>query len=223
MFLEYPSPSTSQVNICGFLGFWGLKHESSFCTMEFCDWETPKIMYIYSRSISISVSILPYITYLCRYIYMEIYKKPRPFNHIFGGDRNLRAWYRGIKNAGPARGRKGERKTYHINPYHHITMEFGGYLLNVAKKPARARARKGEAQGVLSYQKATGIFDNSHILYIYTYKYTHIYVSYITYTYIYVHMMHIHYPYLYLHNLLSTYLCKNILSIYIYIYLYQHI
>ena len=64
---------------------------------------------------------------------------------------------------GRARGRKGERKTYHINPYHHITMEFGGYLLNVAKNPARARARKGEAQGVLSYQKATGIFHNPHI------------------------------------------------------------
>ena len=65
---------------------------------------------------------------------------------------------------GRARGRKGERKTYHINPYHHITMEFGGYLLNVAKKPTRARARKGEAKGVLSYQKATGIFDNPQIL-----------------------------------------------------------
>ena len=64
---------------------------------------------------------------------------------------------------GRARGRKGERKRYHINPYHHITMEFGGYLLNVAKKPTRARAGKGEAQGVLSYQKATGIFDNPHI------------------------------------------------------------
>ena len=63
------------------------------------------------------------------------------------------------KMQGRARGRKGERKTYHINPYHHITMEFGGYLLNVAKNPTRARARKGEAQGVLSYQKATGIFD----------------------------------------------------------------
>jgi len=42
-------------------------------------------------------------------------------------------------------------------------MEFGGYLLNVAKNTTRARARKGEAQGVLSYQKATGIFDNPHI------------------------------------------------------------
>ena len=69
---------------------------------------------------------------------------------------------------GRARGRKGERKTYHITIYHHITMEFGVYLLNVAKHPTCARARKGEAQGVLSYQKVTGIFDNPHI-YIYTY------------------------------------------------------
>ena len=61
---------------------------------------------------------------------------------------------------GRARGRKGERKTHHITSYHHITMEFGGYLLNVAKNPTRARARKGEAQGVLSYRKVTGIFDN---------------------------------------------------------------
>jgi len=61
---------------------------------------------------------------------------------------------------GRPRGRTGERKTYHITIYHHITMEFGGYLLNVAKNPTRAGARKGEAQGVLSYQKATGIFDN---------------------------------------------------------------
>ena len=38
------------------------------------------------------------------------------------------------------------------------------------KKPTRARARKGEAQGVLSYQKATGIFDNPHIsIYLYIY------------------------------------------------------
>ena len=73
------------------------------------------------------------------------------------------------KMQGRARGRKGEGKTYHINPYHHITMEFGGYLLNVAKNLTRARARKGEAQGVLSYQKATGIFDNPHI-YIYIYR-----------------------------------------------------
>ena len=65
---------------------------------------------------------------------------------------------------GRARGRKGERKTHHITSYHHITMEFGGYLLNVAKNPTRARARKGEAQGVLSYRKVTGIFDNPHML-----------------------------------------------------------
>ena len=44
---------------------------------------------------------------------------------------------------GRARGRKCERKTYHINPYHHITMEFGGYVLNVAKKqPTGARAKR---------------------------------------------------------------------------------
>ena len=63
---------------------------------------------------------------------------------------------------GRARARKGERKTHHITSYHHITMEFGGYLLNVARNPTCARARK-EAQGVLSYQKVTGIFDNPHI------------------------------------------------------------
>ena len=67
------------------------------------------------------------------------------------------------KMQGRARGRKGERKTHHITSYHHITMEFGGYSLNVAKNPTRARARKGEAQGVLSYQKVTGIFDNPHM------------------------------------------------------------
>ena len=43
------------------------------------------------------------------------------------------------KMQGRARGRKGERKTYHITIYHHITMEFGGYSLNVAKKTTRAR------------------------------------------------------------------------------------
>ena len=96
-------------------------------------------------------------------LYMGIYKKPRPFNHIFGGDRILRAWYRGIKNAGPRKRAQGRAQdTPYITSY--ITMEFGGYLLNVARKPTRARARKGEAQGVLSYQKVRGIFDNPHIL-----------------------------------------------------------
>ena len=42
---------------------------------------------------------------------------------------------------GGARGRKGERKTYHI------TVEFGGYLLNVAKTPTRARAQGRSARG----------------------------------------------------------------------------
>ena len=49
---------------------------------------------------------------------------------------------------GRARGRKGERKTHHITSYHHITMEFGGYLLNVAKKPhARKSAQGRSARG----------------------------------------------------------------------------
>ena len=61
---------------------------------------------------------------------------------------------------GRARGRKGEPKTYHINPYHHITMEFGGFFFECGKKH---RARKGEAEGVLSYQKVNGIFDNPHM------------------------------------------------------------
>ena len=46
---------------------------------------------------------------------------------------------------GRARGRKGERKTYHINPYHHITMEFGGYSLNVAKKPHARKSAQGRS------------------------------------------------------------------------------
>ncbi len=44
----------------------------------------------------------------------------------------------------------------------------------------RARARKGEAQGVLSYQKVEGSFDNPHIYYIIKYTYD-------IYIYIYVH------------------------------------
>ena len=68
------------------------------------------------------------------------------------------------KMQGRARRRKGERKTHHITSYHHITMELGGYLLNVAKNPTRARARKGEAQRVLSYQKVTVIFDNPQLV-----------------------------------------------------------
>ena len=47
---------------------------------------------------------------------------------------------------GRARGRKGERKTHHITSYYHITMEFGGYLLNVAKNPTRASAQGRSAR-----------------------------------------------------------------------------
>ena len=96
--------------------------------------------------------------------YMGIYKKPRPFNHIFGGDWILRAWYRGIKNAGPrkrAQGRAQDIPYQSIPPYHHGIWRI---FIECGKNPTRARARKGEAQGVLSYQQATGIFDNPHIL-----------------------------------------------------------
>ena len=41
---------------------------------------------------------------------------------------------------GRARGRKGERKTYHITISKMWAMEFGGFLLNVAK-PSRAQER----------------------------------------------------------------------------------
>ena len=97
------------------------------------------------------------------YIYIHIYwgfiKKLLPFNHIFGGDRILRAWYRGIKNAGPrkrAQGRAQDIPYQSIPPYHHGIWRI---FIECGKNPTRARARKGEAQGVLSYQKATGIFD----------------------------------------------------------------
>ena len=89
--------------------------------------------------------------------HMGIYKKPRPFNHIFGGDRILRAWYRGIKNAGPrkrAQGRAQDIPYHRISPYHHGIWR----ILNVAKNTTRARARKGETQGVLSYQKSNRNF-----------------------------------------------------------------
>ena len=54
--------------------------------------------------------------------HVGIYKKPRPFNHIFGGDRILRAWYRGIKNSGPrkrAQGRAQDIPYQSISPYYH--------------------------------------------------------------------------------------------------------
>ena len=93
------------------------------------------------------------------------YKKPRPFNHIFGGDRILRAWYRGIKNAGPrkrAQGRAQDIPYQSISPYH--LWNLGRYLLNVAKNPTRARPRKAKRKGSYPTKKATGIFDNPHVL-----------------------------------------------------------
>ena len=55
-----------------------------------------------------------------RACHMGIYKKPRPFNHIFGGDRILRAWYRGIKNAGPRKRAQGRAQDI---PCHHIWID----------------------------------------------------------------------------------------------------
>ena len=61
------------------------------------------------------------------------------------GGREIGFWEHDIeasKMQGGARGRKGERKTYHI------TMEFGGYIYWMWQKNPRAQERKGEAQGV---------------------------------------------------------------------------
>ena len=43
------------------------------------------------------------------------------------------------------------------------SLEFCMRWMGYAEILTRARARKGEAQGVLTYQKVTGIFDNPHI------------------------------------------------------------
>ncbi len=45
----------------------------------------------------------------------RIYKKPRPFRHLFVADRILRAWYRGIKNAGSRKRAQGRAQDI---PYH---------------------------------------------------------------------------------------------------------
>ena len=50
------------------------------------------------------------------------------------------------KMQGRARGHKGERKTYHINPYHHITMEFGWIWRIFIECGKKTHARK-TAQG----------------------------------------------------------------------------
>ena len=46
----------------------------------------------------------------------RISKKPRPFRHLFVADRILRAWYRGIKNAGSRKRAQGRAQDI---PYHH--------------------------------------------------------------------------------------------------------
>ena len=79
---------------------------------------------------------------------MRIYKTLRPFNHIFGGDRILRAWYRGIKNAGPrkrAQGRAQDIPYQSISPYHHGIWRI---FVECGKKPhARKSAQGRSARG----------------------------------------------------------------------------
>ncbi len=63
---------------------------------------------------------------------------------------------------GRARGRKGERKTYHIWQQRMCAMEFGIYLLNVAKPP-RAQER-GRAKRKGSYPtKKLKEFSTTHM------------------------------------------------------------
>ena len=70
------------------------------------------------------------------------------FNHIFGRDRILSAWYRGIKNAGPrkrAQGRAQDIPYQSISPYHHgiwrIFIECG--KKTHARKSAQGRSARG--------------------------------------------------------------------------------
>ena len=83
------------------------------------------------------------------FLHMGIYlKKKTSFQSHLRGRGFWEHDIEASKMRGCARGRKGERKTYHINPYHHITMEFGGNLLNVAKKThARKTAQGRSARG----------------------------------------------------------------------------
>ena len=95
--------------------------------------------------------------------HLGIYKKTRPFNHIFGGDRILRAWYRGIKNAGPrkrAQGRAQDIPYHRVSPYHHGIWRI---FIECGKKHHARKSAQGRSARVLSDQKATGIFDNPHL------------------------------------------------------------
>ena len=102
------------------------------------------------RKIAKRACVNPTFTCLCiwLYKYMGIYKEPRPFNHIFGGDRILRAWYRGIKNAGPrkrAQGRAQDTPYHIISPYHNGIWRI---FIECGKKPhARKSAQGRSARG----------------------------------------------------------------------------
>ena len=122
------------------------------------------------------------------YVYMGIYKKPRPFNHIFGGDRILRAWYRGIKNAGPrkrAQGRAQDISYISISPYHHgIWMIF----IECGKNPHARKSAQGRSPRRPILPKSNRNFRQPPYIYIIYYIhivfiYTHIYI-YIRWTFI---------------------------------------
>ena len=82
------------------------------------------------------------------FCHMGIYKKTRPFNHIFGGDRILRAWYRGIKNAGPrkrAQGRAQDTPYHIISPYHNGIWRI---FIECGKKPHARKSAQGRSARV---------------------------------------------------------------------------
>ena len=86
------------------------------------------------------------------------------------------------KMQGRARGRKGERKTYHIWQKRMYTMEFGIYWLNVAKPPrAQERARGPILPKSYKEFSTTPIYIHIYLWYIY------IYLWYIQYVYMYIY------------------------------------
>ena len=118
---------------------------------------------------------------------MGIYKKPRPSNHIFGGDRILRAWYRGIKNAGLRKRAQGRAQDI---PYHHITIISPWNLEDIYwmwQKPPRAKERaRAKRKGSYPTKKKRN-FRQPPYIYIYTWRLyiLHVYSQLCIYIYIY--------------------------------------
>ena len=72
----------------------------------------------------------------------------------------LRAWYRGIKNAGPRKRAQGRAQDIPYLTKRMCAICAPWNLEFISWMWQNPHARKGEAQGVLSYQKVKGIFDN---------------------------------------------------------------